>query len=225
MHYLPPIIGQYQANILEPQPANATVIWLHGLGADGYDFEPMIQELKIPQLRFVLPHAPEMPVTLNNGYVMPAWYDLYGLTPGTEEDALGIAGSQRYIEELIAQALAQGIKPERVVLAGFSQGGAIALHTALRYAQPLAGILALSTYLPLKAQLVHEASESNRHTPIFMAHGTQDSVITLATNDLSKDFLLKAGYAVQFKAYDMAHSLCAQEISDIRAFLQQVLVE
>ena len=224
MQYLDPIIGQYQATSLA-QPANASVIWLHGLGADGGDFEPMIQELKIPQLRFILPHAPEMPVTLNNGYVMPAWYDLYGLTPNTEEDAQGIAQSQRYLEGLIANEIALDIPARRIVLAGFSQGGAIVLHTALRYPQPLAGVLALSTYLPLKAQLNAEAHPSNQETPIFMAHGTQDTVISLPTNQISREILLNAGYALQFNAYNMAHSVCQQEIADIRAFLQRVLVE
>lgn len=204
---------------------NASVIWLHGLGADGYDFEPIVAQLKLPNIRFILPHAPEIGVTINNGYVMPAWYDLYGLTAGSKEDESGIRASQEYINSLINIEIERGIPAKRIVLAGFSQGGAIALHTALRYPQRLAGVLALSTYLPLKSKLVDEAHSANADTPIFMAHGIFDEVISLDTCQLSLNLLQSRQFSVTWHEYNMAHSVCAEEIADIRDFLQQVLVE
>ncbi|MBA3695764.1 MAG: alpha/beta hydrolase fold domain-containing protein [Methylotenera sp.] len=202
---------------------NASVIWLHGLGADGYDFAPVIQQLDLANIRFILPHAPSISVSINNGYVMPAWYDLYGLTPGSAEDQVGIRASQNYINSLIKMEMDKGIPTSRIVLAGFSQGGAIALHTALRYPQKLAGILALSTYLPLKSTLDTEAHSANAAIPIFMAHGTYDDVISLETCKISLNLLQNRQFSVSWHEYNMAHSLCLEEIDDIRDFLQQVL--
>lgn len=206
---------------------DASIIWLHGLGADGYDFEPVAQQLlqseSLRNLRFILPHAPEIAVTLNNGYVMPAWYDVYGVRPIAKEDEAGIKASQRYIDSLIQNEISRGIKSERIVLAGFSQGGAIALYTALRFPQRLAGILALSTYLPLHSKLAAEAHTINANIPIFMAHGIYDEVISLEMSKLSRDFLQSSRYFVNWHEYRMAHSVCAEEIADIKKFLQQVL--
>ena len=202
---------------------NASVIWLHGLGADGHDFAPVVEQLGLPNIRFILPHAPSMPVTINNGYMMPAWYDLYGLTPGSQEDEEGIRASQNYINSLIKIEIDKGIPPSRIVLAGFSQGGAIALHTALRYPQKLAGVLALSTYLPLKSRLDAEALAANADTPIFMAHGIYDDVISLETCKISLNLLQNRQIPVTWRQYSMAHSVCIEEVDDIRSFLQQVL--
>lgn len=205
------------------QPVTASVIWLHGLGADGYDFAPIIKRLNCPHIRFILPHAPEMPVTRNNGYVMPAWYDVYGLTSFTKEDESGIRKTQAYIESLITQEISRGIVPEKVAIAGFSQGGAIALQTALRYPQRLAGVLALSTYLPLRASLHAEAYSANRNIAIFMAHGSFDDIITLETCQNALTILREENYPVEFYEYPMAHSVCEQEITDIQDFLDKIL--
>jgi len=219
---------QKPLEIIHPVPnvtskINASVIWLHGLGADGHDFSPIAEQLSLPNIRFILPHAPSMPVTINNGYMMPAWYDLYGLTPGSQEDEEGIRASQNYINSLIKIEIDKGIPPSRIVLAGFSQGGAIALHTALRYPQKLAGVLALSTYLPLKSKLNTEALTANADTPIFMAHGIYDDVISLETSKVSLNLLQNRQIPVTWHQYGMAHSVCIEEIDDIRNFLQQVL--
>ncbi len=202
---------------------NASVIWLHGLGADGHDFSPIVEQLVLPNIRFILPHAPSMPVTINNSYEMPAWYDLYGLTPGSREDEVGIRTSQSYINSLIQKEIDKGIPTSRIVLAGFSQGGAVALHTALRYPEKLAGVLALSTYLPLKSKLDTEALPANTDTEIFMAHGIYDDVISLETCKISLNLLQNRQIPVTWHQYSMAHSVCIEEIDDIRSFLQQVL--
>lgn len=205
----------------------ASVIWLHGLGADGHDFAPVVKQLltagALQNVRFILPHAREMAVTRNGGYIMPAWYDVYGIIPVQQEDEVGIQTSQHYINTLIQHEIERGIPAERIVLAGFSQGGAIALHTALRYPHQLAGVLALSTYLPLHAKLHTEATATNQQIPIFMAHGIFDDVITLEMSKLSRDLLLECDYAVNWHEYGMAHSVCTEEIADIEAFLKQVL--
>jgi len=201
----------------------ASVIWLHGLGADGSDFVPVVEILNLTNIRFILPHAPYRKVTVNNGYEMRAWYDLFGLTIGSREDEIGIREAQTYLESLIAQEVNRGIAHDKIVLAGFSQGGAIALHTALRHNQALAGILALSTYLPLKPFLPKEKSPANQHTPIFMAHGTDDEVISLETCRVSFETLQTQQYTVDWHEYPMAHSVCMEEIDDIRIFLSKVL--
>lgn len=205
---------------------SCAVIWLHGLGADGHDFAPIVPELGLPSrlaVRFIFPHAPLLPVTINNGYVMPAWYDVRSLDMCQVEDETGIRASQQQVEALIRREEARGIPAARIVLAGFSQGGAIALHTGLRYEAPLAGVLALSTYLPLPHTLLTEASSVNAGLPVFMAHGTADSVIPLAQGIASRDRLEEHGYAVDWREYPMAHSVCPEEITDIGQWLVRVL--
>ena len=207
-----------------PKP-DASIIWLHGLGADGRDFEPIVPELRLPaalQLRFIFPHAPVRPVTINQRMRMRAWYDIFQLGGGPE-DGEGIRASQQLVENLIASENSKGIPSRRIVLAGFSQGGAIALQTALRYRERLAGILALSTYLPLSASLESEASKANRDLPIFMAHGLYDDVIPLARAERSRKMLAELGYGVEWRTYPMAHSVCAEEIGDIARFLAGIL--
>lgn len=214
---------------LEIQTGHApcgTVIWLHGLGADGHDFAPIVPELRLPpslHIRFVFPHAPMMPVTVNGGYVMPAWYDVRNQDLRGDEDEQGIRASQQALDALIRLETARGIDPSRIVLAGFSQGGAIALYTALRYPAPLGGVLALSTYLPLPRTLAHEASSANAAVPIFMAHGNSDSVIPLTQGAASCGLLRQHGYTVEWREYPMIHSVCPREISDIGAWLAGVL--
>ncbi len=204
----------------------AAVIWLHGLGADGHDFAGLVPELDLsncPPIRFVFPHAPSMPVTVNGGYVMPAWYDILGPDLVSQQDAAGIQASERAIVALIAQEVARGIPAERIVLAGFSQGCAMALHTALRLPQKLAGIMALSGYLPLAERLAAERHTANGSTPVFMAHGTQDPVVVIARGEASRDALAALGQPVEWHSYPMPHSLHPREISDISAFLARVL--
>ena len=200
-----------------PEP-RAAVIWLHGLGADGHDFEPIVPELELEQaVRFVFPHAPMRPVTINNGMRMRAWYDIFQFGGGPEDEA-GIRASQKIVETLIGAE-----KGRNIVLAGFSQGGAIVLQAALRHAEALAGVLALSTYLPLAAKVQAEASSANRTIPIFMAHGQYDEIIPLDRAEASRDALQRLGYAVEWHAYPMPHSVCAPEIADISRFLNRVL--
>lgn len=209
---------------ISPSPS-ASVIWLHGLGADGTDFVPIVEMLDLPHIRFVLPHAPHRPVTINNGYVMRAWYDIFGLTIESAQDEAGIRASQAYIEQLIAAEQQRGMPLARIALAGFSQGGAIVLQTALRQPAPLAGVLALSTYLPLKRFAQAEKTADSLLTPIYMAHGSYDDVIDFQTGLASAQFLQSEGYPLDWHAYPMAHSVCAEEIADIRAFLLRVLPE
>jgi phospholipase/carboxylesterase len=196
------------------------VIWLHGLGADGHDFEPIVPELglRIP-VRFVFPHAPVRPVTINGGMAMRAWYDILGFDRRAAEDAEGIRASAAAVTKLIDRELARGMACDRVVLAGFSQGGAIALQTALREPRPLAGVLALSTYLPLAATLAAERSAANSGVPIFMAHGTADTVLPLSLAESARRTLETLGYAVEWHTYPMAHSVCMEEVSAIGAWL------
>lgn len=213
------------AVILSPaaRPATAAVLWLHGLGADGHDFVPLIPELRLPAeaaIRFVFPHADVRPVTINAGYSMRAWYDIKSLTPEGRTDEEGIRESAQRLEAYITRERVQGIAAERIVLAGFSQGGAVALYTGLRHDEPLGGILALSTYLPLREQLAAEASPANRRVPILMCHGTRDTVIQPDFGAGSRDVLLAAGYAVDWRDYPMEHSLCPAEVKDIAAWLR-----
>jgi phospholipase/carboxylesterase len=202
---------------------SASVIWLHGLGADGNDFEPVVKILNLPHVRFILPHAAYKKVTANNGYEMRAWYDIFSFAPGSQQDEVGVRESQTYIKLLINKEIARGIPANRIVLAGFSQGGAIALHTALRQEQALAGVLALSTYLPLHTSFEKEKTAANQNTPIFMAHGTFDTIIPISTNRASYEFLQVQHYTVERHEYPMAHSVNQQEIDDIRTFLLRVL--
>jgi phospholipase/carboxylesterase len=209
-----------------PGPASAAVIWLHGLGADGNDFAGLVPELNLggcPPIRFIFPHAPSMPITLNGGYVMPAWYNIAGTDLISRQDATGIARSERAICALIDQEIARGIAPECVVLAGFSQGCAMALHTGLRYPKRLAGIMALSGYLPLADRFADQRHTANARTPVFMAHGTMDSVVVPAWGESSRDVLVALGHPVQWHTYPMQHSVHPREVADISAFLTQVL--
>jgi len=205
---------------------NAAVIWLHGLGADGHDFEPVVPQLVQPHeraLRFVFPHAPVRPVTLNNGYAMRAWYDIAALNRAAAEDERGIRASQNTIDALIRRENARGIASERIVLAGFSQGGAMALFAGTRQAQRLAGIMGLSCYLVLAARLAAERNAVNDATPIFLAHGSQDPVVAPELGAEARRLLQAAGYTVEWHAYSMPHAVCPQEILDIAAWLRRVL--
>ena len=211
------------------QPRHS-IIWLHGLGADGHDFVPIADELKLPvAVRYIFPHAPMRPVTINGGAVMRAWYDIIELAPSTglqadsdtHQDGPGIRSSQAIIETLIAQEVAQGIAPGNIFLAGFSQGGAVALHTALRQSVPIGGVLALSAYLPLVNSAASEMPAATRTTPIFMAHGRSDPVIPYTLGAASKEMLLDVGYAVEWHDYAMQHSVCDAELRDIEDWLSR----
>jgi phospholipase/carboxylesterase len=205
-----------------PNPA-ASVIWLHGLGADGHDFEPIVPELRLPMpVRFVFPNAPIRPVTINQGMRMCAWYDIFQFGGGPEDDA-GVRASQKIVDDIISSESQLGFKPSQIVLAGFSQGGAIVLQAALRHPDRLAGVMALSTYLPLSMTVEKERDKANHDVPIFMAHGKFDDIIPLDRARKSKEVLEKLGYPVTWKEYPMPHSVCAEEIRDISAFLVRVL--
>jgi phospholipase/carboxylesterase len=204
------------------------VLWLHGLGADGHDFAPIVPELRLPpslSVRFVFPHATIQPVTINGGMAMRSWYDI--LTPNLvkREDEQGIRTSERAIQALIARENARGIPTERIVLAGFSQGCAMTLHTGLRLPSKLAGLMGLSGYLPLIDMADSERQPANADTPIFLAHGTHDPVVTLERAEASRAKLAALGYAVQWHTYPMQHSVCAEEIHDISRFLQSVMID
>jgi phospholipase/carboxylesterase len=207
----------------------ASVIWMHGLGADGNDFVPIVNELglsRAPPIRFIFPHAAMRPVTINNGHVMRAWYDVsLGDLEGNSRkaDERGVRESQAAIEALIARENQRGIASEDILLAGFSQGGAMALQTGLRHSQPLAGVMALSTYLPLAESFKQEASPANTKTPVFMAHGTLDPVVPYAMGSNSRKLLIAAGYDVEWHEYPMQHSVCLEEIQDVGAWLGRVL--
>jgi phospholipase/carboxylesterase len=202
----------------------ASIIWLHGLGANGNDFAPIVPELRLPQatIRFVFPHAPVQPVTINGGMRMRAWYDI---TDGAirREDERGVRASQVLIETLIGREKERGTKAARLVLAGFSQGGAIALQTGLRHPERIAGIMALSTYLPVGEKLSTEASTANRDVPIFMAHGSYDPIIPLVRAEQSRKLLESLGYPVEWREYRMPHAVCPEELADIGTWLGKVL--
>jgi phospholipase/carboxylesterase len=207
------------------EPPSA-VIWMHGLGADGHDFAPIVPELALPRslaVRFVFPHAPMRPITINNGWVMRGWYDVRDIDGERREDEAGVHASGEAIEALIMRENGRGVATSRIVLAGFSQGGAMALHTGLRHAERLAGIMALSCFLPLASRLEHEGSAANRDVPIFQAHGTDDAVIPLARGRRTAERLRQLGYAVEWREYRMAHAVCNHEIRDIGAWLARVL--
>ena len=212
---------------LETQPnPTAAVIWLHGLGADGNDFVPIIPELDLascPSIRFIFPSAPSIPVTVNGGYVMPAWYDIIGRNLVDQEDAPGILKSASSIVQLIEHEAARGITYENIVLAGFSQGCAMALQVGLRFQHKLAGIMALSGYLPLALTLAIERHSANQNTPFLMAHGEYDAVVSPERAQASCALLEKMGYSVNWNEYPMEHSVNREELADISRFLQQVL--
>lgn len=216
------------AVIIEPAARHrASVIWLHGLGADGHDFEPIVPELGLPEdhgIRFVFPHAPVRPVTINNGMAMRAWYDVRTPDLRREEDAEGITASGEIIRQLIAAEVRAGISANKIVLAGFSQGGAMTLHCGLRHPQPLAGLLALSCYLPLPARLAAEAQTASRSVPILMMHGVLDPVIPISAGQQSYELLRRSGYDIEWHTYPMQHSVCLEEVEHIGRWLREILV-
>lgn len=203
-----------------------TVVWLHGLGADGHDFEPVVPDIAprgTRPLRFVFPHAPARPVTLNNGWPMRAWYDIYGLSRDHRQDEQGIRASGALVDELLAAEIARGMPAERIVLAGFSQGGVMALHSGLRFRQRLAGVIALSCYLALDSTLPAERAPENLGSPLFIAHGTVDPTVPFAFGDASRRKLQAAGYSVAWHSYPIGHGVGPEEIVDIRKFLESEL--
>lgn len=203
---------------------SASIICLHGLGADGHDSASMARTVAIGTgVRFVFPHAPVRPITLNGGMPRRAWYDIHGLTFDSKEDEVGIRAATKSLFELLEKEVQRGIPAKRIFLAGFSQGGAMALHTALRYPDALAGVLALSTYLPLHRFLAQEASQANKTIPIFMAHGDEDNVVAPALGEFSYNCLKELSYSVQFKRYPIGHSVSSQELIDIAQWLQERL--
>lgn len=208
-----------------PNPS-AAIIWLHGLGADGNDFVPIVRELDLsgcPAIRFVFPHAPTIPVTINNGYVMRAWYDILGADIAQREDEAGLRKSQILVEALIAQERSRGIAAERIVLAGFSQGCAMTLQTGLRHPEKLAGLLGLSGYLPLSASVAGERHAANRDTPIFLAHGRSDPIVPINRAEQSSELLRTLGYEVEWHEYPVEHTVCEEELDDISTWLKHVL--
>ena len=213
--------------IIEPtETTDASVIWLHGLGADGHDFEPVVEQLQpsaTRTTRYIFPNAPVQTVTINGGAEMRAWYDILDAQIDRRVDAAGVERSAQIVNELVDAECAKGIKANRIVLAGFSQGGAIALHAGLRYPQRLAGIMALSTYLPIRDGTREQASDANRDVLIFLAHGSQDPVVPLAASEDSRVYLRSLGYALQCNTYPMQHSVCAEELRDISCWLETVL--
>ena len=201
-----------------------SVIWLHGLGADGHDFEPIVPELRLPAelpLRFVFPHAPTRPVTINGGMVMRAWYDIVTLDTEGRADADGVRESTAILEALIAREMERGIPADKIVIAGFSMGGAIAINTALHTTHTLAGLMALSTYLPLPGEV--DGSSGSRDLPVFMAHGSFDPMLPMQWGQLSAKKLEETGFGVEWHEYPMAHAVCPQEIADIREWLLRIL--
>lgn len=212
-------------NINPAKSASGSVIWLHGLGADGHDFTDIVPQLNLPDdlhLRFIFPHAPVRPVAINANMQMRAWFDVYSLENLDQEDEPGILDTQRAVTELIEQEVANGVDSNRIVLAGFSQGGAISLYTGLRYAKPLAGIIALSTYLPLAKKLSAEANEANKQTPILMAHGRYDPVLPIILGRKTYELLEDLGYPIEWHEYPMEHQVCLEEIKLIGKWLEHV---
>ncbi len=204
----------------------ASVIWMHGLGANGWDFAPIVKELDLtgcPPIRFIFPHAPKLPVTINDGYLMPAWYDVLSWDRGEQEDEAGLRESEAAIGKLITQEIERGIASDKIVLAGFSQGCAMTLQTGLRYPQKLAGMMCLSGYLPLASKVADERHPANQDTSIFMAHGKGDQVINFDLAESGRDLLTQLGYKVEWHAYAMQHSVCMEEVADIAAWLRKVL--
>lgn len=205
-----------------------SVIWLHGLGADGHDFADIIPELKLPEelgVRFVFPHAPLRAVTINGGYQMRAWFDIYALHIHAPQDEVGIRETQQAINNLIEHEIQLGIPAEKIVLAGFSQGGAMALYCGLRYNQTLGGIMGLSTFLPLLDRLPQEKNPANDHIPIMLAHGMLDSVVPIQLGEMCREFLKGLGYHMQWFTYPMGHEVCLEEIRDIAHWLKKIFSE
>lgn len=212
---------------VEPRgPADAAILWMHGLGADGHDFESLVPELRLetsPAVRFVFPHARVRPVTINGGQRMRAWYDVAGFDRSAPQDEAGIRASAAALGELLRRERGRGIPAERIVVAGFSQGGAMALFLGPRWPERLGGVVALSTYLPLADTLAAEAHPANSAVPVLMAHGSFDPVVPMAAGEASREKLRSLGYDVDWHSYPMPHSLCAQEVEDLREFLLRAL--
>lgn len=207
------------------QPTGS-IIWLHGLGADGHDFEPVVPELVRSgscALRFIFPHAPVRPVTLNGGMPMRAWYDIRGLDRTSPHDEIGVRQTDAAVRALMQREKERGIASNRIVLAGFSQGGAMALYTGTRTVEKLAGVIALSCYMVVASKFSAERQAANQATPFLMAHGSQDPVVDLSLGEDARSLLVAAGYAVEWHRYPMAHAVCAEELAVIAAFLQRVL--
>lgn len=205
---------------ITPENHTHSIIWLHGLGADGHDFEPIVNELDLKyKIRFVFPHAPEMSVTVNNGLRMPAWYDISEAQIDSQQDEAGIRNSQQAILTLIEHEIENGISSDKIILAGFSQGGAIALHTGLRFDKPLAGIMGLSTYLPLSEKVESEIHKANRKTPVFLAHGGYDPIVPFQLAIQTRAALNNLNYSTELKKYEMEHSVCVEEIDDISSWI------
>ncbi len=220
-------MSELDSIIIETQPhPDAAIIWLHGLGADGNDFVPIVEQLQLPShfaVRFIFPHAPVRPITINQGYQMPGWYDISSLSIVEEEDAAGIRESSAILSELCQEQEASGIASSRIIVAGFSQGGAIALHCGCRYPKTLGGIMALSTYLALPETLEEEISDQICEVPVFMAHGRQDDVVGYEYGKQSLELLEANNIEVQWNEYDMGHAVCTEEIQHIRQWLMQQL--
>lgn len=216
-----------EAVTIEPKKAaNACIIWLHGLGADGHDFKDVIPNLGLPAnhgIRFIFPHAPTLPVTINAGMVMPAWYDVAAIDLEAVQDEAGIKKSESAVIELILENIRQGISSERIILIGFSQGGALALYTALRFPQPLGGVASLSAYLPLHDKLMHERHAANEHLDIFMGHGFMDPIVSYWIGQKSMAYLQGAGFDPKWHAYPMVHTVCLTELNDIGKWIREVL--
>lgn len=215
---------QLEPIYIEPvNDAEYSIIWLHGLGADGHDFVPIVPELKLKDyaIRFIFPNAPTRPVTINNGMAMPAWYDIRGVDIADKEDSLGMHASQDYLNKLIDREIEKGIEPQKIILAGFSQGGAVALYTMLRYPQALGGCMALSTYLPFMSLSKQDMSPTAKQTPVFWGHGSQDTVVPKDLGIMSQEHLLDLGFSIEFHTYEMPHSVCAEEVIDISRWLKK----
>ena len=209
-----------------PSTPTAAIIWLHGLGVDGHDFESIVPELRLPTsmpIRFVFPHAPKRAITINFGMIMPAWFDILDITGRHKVNVDDILESSRQLADLIQFETQRGMPSERIILAGFSQGGTVALHTGLRYAEKLAGIMALSTYLPTLDQLANERSQANREIPVFMAHGSSDPLIGIENAVRTRKALIRLGYIIRWQEYPVEHTVCQEEIQDIRAWILDIL--
>jgi phospholipase/carboxylesterase len=209
--------------VITGENPQGSVIWLHGLGADGHDFEPIVPELRLAadlSLRFIFPHAPVQPVTINGGMAMRSWYDIVSFDSEGRADRAGVLASSDLLEGLIAREIERGVAPQKIVVAGFSQGGAVAIHTALQTEHPIAGLMALSTYMALPDDAA--SAVSRKDLPIFMAHGSFDPVLRMEWGRSSADRLIEAGYAVDWHEYPMAHAVCPQEIADISNWLSAI---
>lgn len=215
-------------DVAAPGPVKAAVIWLHGLGDSGHGFAPIVPELRLPAghgIRFLFPHAPERPVTINNGFIMRAWYDLKTMDLQNRADEEGVRQSAAQVQTLIEKVIASGVPAEKILLAGFSQGGVIALHLLPRLPYKIAGVMALSTYMGMPDKLKAEMTGHNKATPVLVAHGTMDDVVPLSAGKAAFDALKYAGFQVSWLDYRMAHSVCAQEVADLSRFIQQRLLQ